>query len=101
MNLDTQTKLAAKLVNEISRLGSAGWDKSNHYAYLFLMDLSAHHEISQSSLTSYFDAYHEQVDEVDQWLNKDFEVEVRIFSDKLAEYRENPSDEQALKILKK
>lgn len=100
MNLETNTKVAAKLVHELTRLGSNGWDMANHHAYMFLMDIAANNQISQESLTSYSNDYHEQVDNVDNWLNKDFEAMVRTFSEKLREYRENPTEETALELLK-
>lgn len=99
MSLDTQTKLAARLITELTRLGSAGWDKANHHAFMFLMDLSAGNKISAEALTRYIEDYHEQVDSV-YWLNKDIEALAIAFSEKLSAYQENPTEETALTLIK-
>lgn len=99
MDLKIQTQLASHLVIQLTNLGSAGFDAANHHAFMFLTDIGANSEISKTSLDNYVNDYLEQVGNI-HWMSKDIERLAQDFSVKLMNYVENPTEENALNILK-
>ncbi|MBC9706005.1 MAG: hypothetical protein H9W81_13735 [Enterococcus sp.] len=98
MSLITQTKLAAHLVKQMTNLSGGGWDSATHHSFMFLNDLAANSEISKNSLDEYSSDYIERVEAV-QWINKDSEREALVFAEKLTEYKNNPTEDNAQNIL--